>query len=195
MGKLVHVGPASSVTLESFNEEEFLARYKDADDITKSKIDEVLEVYKKKSDTLRDDTSYQGSNAYCLVVEFDDNDLNEKVYVLYRAFKKNVKSSYDSDINDDLVLVGGDLPNLDLAYALTAHKMQGSQSQAVIAVFGNGGSANFVNRNMINVIITRSQEFVALVGDVSGVDSAITKGRRIKARTQRRDFLNELSSG
>ena len=92
-----------------------------------------------------------------------------------------------------VVFEGADLSLLDLAYALTAHKMQGSQSKAVIAVFGRNGSPEFVNRNMINVIITRSEEFVALIGSVSGKDSAITRGRTHVSPRKRNDILGVLA--
>ena len=92
-----------------------------------------------------------------------------------------------------MYLEGKDLGNLELAYALTAHKMQGSQSKAIIAVFGRSGSPMFVNRNMINVIITRSQEFVGLIGSVEGSNSAIERGRVNVSPRKRNDILGVLA--
>ena len=192
VGKLVHIAPAESLTFEKFDRDEFIGSIDNLEELKKNKFEEILDHFEKKSDNLRDDTTYQGSNAYFIIVQFYDNDLEEEVYVMYRALKKNIKNDVTNDLSDELVLVGGDLNNIDLAYALTAHKMQGSQAPAIIAVFGQGGSPEFVNRNMITVIITRSQEFVAMIGDVKGQDSSITKGRRKKASVVRKDFLNEL---
>lgn len=123
----------------------------------------------ERADDLRDDSSFYGEEFYFVVVKYYDTDLHKDVYVLYRAHSKTVVNGYDNI----MYLEGKDLGNLELAYALTAHKMQGSQSKAVIAVFGRSGSPMFVNRNMINVIITRSQEFVGLIGSVEGSNTQL----------------------
>ena len=60
-------------------------------------------------------------------------------------------------------------------------------------MFGSAGSPMFVNRNMINVIFTRSQEFVGAIGSVSGKDSAIGKGRKYKSPRVRGDILGILA--
>lgn len=54
--------------------------------------------------------------------------------------------------------------NVDLAYAITVHRAQGSQYSAVIFTMSEGDSSDFVNRNMIYTAITRASKYCALVG-------------------------------
>ena len=124
-------------------------------------------------------------------MQYYDTDLHRDVFVMYRSHLRGVNSNFAMD--STRYLEGVDLGNLDLAYALTAHKMQGSQAKAIIAVFGKSGSPMFVNRNMINVIITRSEEFVGLVGSITGEMSAISKGRANVSPKKRDDILGVLA--
>ena len=93
--------------------------------------------------------------------------------------------------------MGPDLRNLDLAYALTCHKMQGSQAQAVIIPLEKRSNPSFINRNMINTMITRSQGKVSLVGSIGNeYSSALSRGRgevalKIKSG-QYNDLLEKL---
>ena len=119
------------------------------------------------------------------VLKIYDTDLKKDVYALLRG------RSHTNDIG--VCVTGGDLDNLNLAYALTCHKMQGSQSPVVIAVFESSGSPHFINRNMINTIITRSQGVVCCVGSVLGEDSMLNRGRRVVSKTDGKDTLSIMS--
>lgn len=181
VGKLVGIVRSDRVSIYPFDSN----TYKPKDD----EEAKLLERYREREDDLRDDSSFYGEEFYFVVVKYYDTDLHRDVYVLYRAHSKTVVNGYDNI----MYLEGKDLGNLELAYALTAHKMQGSQSKAVIAVFGRSGSPMFVNRNMINVIITRSQEFVGLIGSVEGSNSAIERGRVNVSPRKRNDILGVLA--
>ena len=181
VGKLVGIVRSDRVSIYPFNSN----TYKPKNEEEKA----LLERYQEREDDLRDDGSFYGEEFYFVVVKYYDTDLHKDVYVLYRAHVKEVVNGYDNI----MYLEGRDLGNLELAYALTAHKMQGSQAKAVIAVFGRGGSPMFVNRNMINVIITRSQEFVGLIGSVEGKGSAIERGRVNVSPRKRNDILGVLA--
>ena len=87
---------------------------------------------------------------------------------------------------------GTDLANLDLAYALTTHKMQGSQSPVVILPFGTACNPMFINRNMLNTMVTRSQGVVCMVGSVRGMDSPINRGRQYVSPVDCSDLLTVL---
>ena len=73
--------------------------------------------------------------------------------------------------------------------------MQGSQSPVVICAFGSSCNPNFINRNMINTMFTRSQEVVCNVGSVEGVESPITKGRMRISPVRCNDALSILVEG
>ena len=56
------------------------------------------------------------------------------------------------------------LSELELAYAITAHKSQGSEYRAVIFAIG-GGSPMLLTRGVLYTAITRARELLILVGD------------------------------
>ena len=133
-------------------------------------MESLHEKYLEKLDSLRNDESYMSNKTYFVKVKVWDVDIRKDVILLYRA-RGHVQDG-------ELVLEGADLGYLDLAYALSTHKMQGSQSPVVIIPLGERCTPTFINRNMINTMITRSQEVVALLGSISGSDSALTRGRQ-----------------
>ena len=141
-------------------------------------------VAKRENAELRDESIVKDESTYFVVVQVYDVDLKEDVVVLYRAHNKS----------DDYgrTFTGGDLRYLDLAYALTTHKMQGSQSPCIIIPLGSKSSASFMNRNMINTMITRAQKKVRLIGSVRGRNSALTNGRRNTNIDEGNDVLGLL---
>lgn len=76
---------------------------------------------------------------------------------------------YDSDM----------LPELELAYAITAHKSQGSEYKTVIfAVFG--GAPMLLTRGVLYTAITRAREMLILVGNEEVVAQMTYNNRRGK---------------
>ncbi|MGV3076438.1 ATP-dependent DNA helicase [Clostridium baratii] len=149
----------------------------------------LIEKRKNTSVEIRDESNYKDENMYFVIVQIYDVDLKEDVVVLYHAnFKEGLSVDFYSK-----TFVGGDLKYLDLAYALTTHKMQGSQSKAVIIPLGSSCSSNFMNRNMLNTMITRASDQVALIGSVRGNNSALTNGRRVTNIEEGEDVLGLLA--
>ena len=70
----------------------------------------------------------------------------------------------------------GGLAVLDLAYALTVHKMQGSQAKLVIFLLypAGGGNSDFISRNLVYTGITRASDAMYVLGDVG--DGSYTLG-------------------
>lgn len=66
---------------------------------------------------------------------------------------------------------------LDLAYALTIHKMQGSQNKVILLVVDKDREENF-DRNLLYVAITRATEKVVVIGDKETFDKCIGKINR-----------------
>lgn len=153
--------------------------------------EEMKDLIDKRVNTsvaIREDISGEDESLYYVVVQTYDVDLKENVVVLYHAtFKQDINSDFST------TFVGGDLKYLELAYALTTHKMQGSQSKAVIIPLGSKGSSSFMNRNMINTMITRASKKVVMLGSVRGMNSALTNGRRVTTINDGEDVLGILS--
>lgn len=138
---------------------------------------------------IRNESTLKEENVYFVIVQVYDVDLKEDVVVLYHAnFRENVSNEFYSK-----TFTGGDLNYLDLAYALTTHKMQGSQSPAIIIPLGSSSSPQFMNRNMLNTMITRASQKVGLVGSVRGKNSALTNGRRLTNIEEGEDVLSILA--
>ena len=187
MGKLIGIVSTDHIKFTGFNPEGIEPGEGIYENLDGDTVAQLLERYEEKKDSLRKDSSIR-DESYCFIIaKVYDVDLQKDVYVLYRG-KKYVNSG-------DVVVRGGDFINVDLAYALTTHKMQGSQSKAVVLPFGSTCNPRFVNRNMINTMITRSQGIVVMVGTITGMDSPVNQGRRISSVVETKDLLTLLTNG
>ena len=190
IGKLVGVIKTSMINIRPF-ENKMVTNggvYSNLDD---EQIEQLLAKREEKQDSLRQDENFEGDGLYFVIVSVYDVELERNVYILYRASSAR-KGGMDTE---GLALEGSDLGNIDYAYALTTHKMQGSQSPVVILPFGSKCSPMFVNRNMLNTMITRSQGIVCCVGTVKGSDSPINRGRRYVSAVKCNDALTVLVDG
>ena len=61
------------------------------------------------------------------------------------------------------------LDELELAYAITIHKSQGSEYPAVVIPLLNGPKM-LMNRNLLYTAVTRARKCVTLVGDETGFE-------------------------
>ena len=71
------------------------------------------------------------------------------------------------------------LSELELAYAITAHKSQGSEYRAVIFAIG-GGAPMLLTRGVLYTAITRARELLLLVGNEELVAQMTQNNRRNK---------------
>lgn len=185
MGKIVGVIPTNDIKIYSVNSNRVSIDDDIYSEVNEPEFSEMLKRFKEKEESMRNDSVVRGDNLYFVVIKVYDTDLRKDVYVLLRATGRFV--------NSDFCLSGSDLGNLSLAYALTCHKMQGSQNKVIIAVFESRGNPDFINRNMINTIITRSQEVVCCIGSVTGEDSLINRGRLSVSNLGSQDLLSWLT--
>lgn len=128
--------------------------------------------YEERS-SVRDDSKFVGDDNYFVVVEFTDFLSGDSYYSLFTATLNQELSTYEQR-----VFSYGSLARLQLFYAGTTHKLQGSQSKVIIALLSNMYYSDFITRNMIYTQITRASDKVYLVGDVNvGRNTAIGKAR------------------
>lgn len=185
VGKLVGVVRSDMARIYGFSADNCKSGVGVYEYVNEDDLNDMISKRNAKEDDLRDDIRFKNSSNYFVKVEVYDSELKKDVIVLYRG-------SYYMDGNI-MCLEGMDLGNLDLAYALTTHKMQGSQSRVVICPFGTNCNPNFINRNMINTMFTRSQEVVCCVGNVKGYDSPINRGRQCVSTIKCSDVLSILA--
>jgi hypothetical protein len=74
----------------------------------------------------------------------------------------------------EVVLTNKALLSLDLAYAITIHKSQGSEYPGVITVCSAGASF-MLDRNLIYTAVTRAKQHSEIIGDVQTFKNAVRK--------------------
>jgi exodeoxyribonuclease V alpha subunit len=78
------------------------------------------------------------------------------------------------------------LDDLELGYAITVHKAQGSQwPRVIVPLTGH----RLLDRTLVYTAVTRAQSQVLLVGDVAAVESAV----RAQPRAQERQVALDLT--
>lgn len=76
------------------------------------------------------------------------------------------------------------LGELELAYAMTVHKAQGSEFDAVIVALPSGIGRRLLTRNILYTAITRAKKLLVLVGDPAVTETMVhtnTRNRRYSA--------------
>lgn len=184
IGKLVSIVRSDMVNIVDFKEDSCIAGKDVYSNVSEEELKELISKRKESELDLRDDSSVKNNRQYFVIVKVYDVELQKDVVVLYTATSR-MKDGI-------LILEGSDLDCLDLAYALTTYKMQGSQSKVVINAFGAKCSPKFINRNMINTMFTRSQGIVCNVGSVLGPESTINIGRKYVSNVNCNDALSIL---
>ena len=118
-----------------------------------------------------------GSPVICLVNDWEKNLQNGSLGVVVSASEPGAgdvpvtcyghirwDDGITREITPDL------LPNLELAYAITVHKSQGSQFKRVIIPIRR---TRLLDRNLLYTAITRAQTQVILVGDMAAAQAAV----------------------
>lgn len=153
---------------------------------------EFLEPNGKKpddwKDNVRKDANYVADDMNFVVVEYYDFNSKQNYYILYHA--KEV-GGYSGSKNNK-VFEGTDLSMIQLFYAGTCHKMQGSQNKLILTVLGNMKYSGFITRNMLYTMITRASEGEYLIGSVSNSRSSQLSVSRAKVADDNVDTIGEL---
>lgn len=99
--------------------------------------------------------------------------------------KRTLKVDYDGTV---IEYGAEDITELNLAYAITVHKSQGSEFDFVIMpITSNHNVVN--NRNLVYTAITRAKKQIALVGNADALKEAIAKQEILHKRSQIKDKL------
>ena len=88
---------------------------------------------------------------------------------------------------------GEALSELELAYAITIHKSQGSEYQAVILPL-LAGPKMLMNRNLLYTAITRAKKMVCILGSPQTVEDMIQNETEEKRYTGLKQRLQEIST-
>lgn len=135
---------------------------------------EPPEGYEEPRHKIRKDKSWRGDNHYFVVVEYYDYGSSSNYYILYQALVDGFARG------SGLYLTGDDLQYLDLSYALTTHKMQGSQNKLIIYGLGKVRRQGFVTRNAVYTGETRAGRGEYMIGSVhDSMTSQLNVARQI----------------
>lgn len=97
---------------------------------------------------------------------------------------------------DDLVAYSKDtISELNLAYALTIHKSQGSEYTCVIIPIVSGGPAGILNKNLLYTAVTRAKNLVIIIGDKKTIAKIVHTKYSEKRNTKLQKRLVEYNDG
>jgi len=159
VGKLIGLIPSANVQF-SFDRD-FTTDY--AEDTGVELNDDIVE------------PAHQKRTVY-VIFETQDADLGVPAIILYKATL--LGGGIEPNESEGALLGGGDVDKLELAYALTVHKLQGSQAKLVVIPFMASDNARFITRNMLYTAVSRAQDKVVLIGSVDGKNSMVSLSRR-----------------
>lgn len=94
------------------------------------------------------------------------------IYSLFYSCRTTDRDSTPKPGIDGYEVIGGTLSSIQLAYAITVHKMQGSQAKHIIVLWYIVKRPRFLNRNMLYTACTRAQKTVTLIGDLAAIRKA-----------------------
>lgn len=131
------------------------------------------------------------------VIHLENNDeldvMNGEVGVvdlIYEDVDKGVCIDVEYDNGKIVTYSLNDLEQLDLAYALTVHKCQGSEYAVVISVF-HDTLGTMLNRNMVYTLWTRAKKVMINIGNVESLDKAVERIEQIHRNSQIQALLKE----
>lgn len=141
----------------------------------------------------RIEPDFDRSDDLAIGVVYSDMDSEGNPYSFYILYLANVqgKDKIDTYYNANVV---GETGLLDLAYAMTVHKMQGSQGKLVICPIYDMYQG-MLNRNMPYTAVTRTRDVTYLIGDIKSdlaYTSVFDKMLKIQATEKRHTILGVL---
>jgi len=92
---------------------------------------------------------------------------------------------------DRLVRIPRRENDLDLAYALTIHKMQGSEVRAVVIPVHRCFGSRMMQRNLVYTAISRARQLCILVGERSALSAAIRRNHHEKRMSRLAELLSQ----
>ena len=105
------------------------------------------------------------------------------------GYSKTIKVQFESpDRIVELPMYGKD-NNLQLAYAITCHKYQGSENKIIIIPIHRCFGSLIMQRNWLYTAISRASELCILIGDKSQIPIIINRNFQVKRFTNLQEFL------
>lgn len=150
-----------------------------------------INLTKIESNAIEEQMAEKRKRKIYVFVEYTDVDVTtnkrESFLICYALVKKRGNKELVQNTKGYCVESFADMP-VDLAYALTVHKLEGSQAKITICLlFDIKYNTDFLNANLIQTMLTRAREGVYFIGDIQG---AFTKARKIDALQLRKTLFD-----
>ena len=127
------------------------------------------------------DKVMQTSNNYSLMVY--NGDIG---YI--SSIEHDIISVYFPDYARTVAYSRNQARDLTLAYAITIHKAQGSETEAAVVVLDRSNSANAV-RKQLYTAVTRARKAVVLIGEREAIRCALANKKAVRRNTELTDLL------
>ena len=142
----------------------------------------------------RGDKVMQIKNNYDIPWTRDEGEMGEGIFNgdvgILTSVNKNAKTVEVRFDDKTAKYHGDDLLNLELAYAVTVHKSQGNEFNAVVIPM-HKGAPQLYYRNLLYTAVTRAKNLLILVGDPSVVEYMVRNNRRTLRYSGLKCFLLE----
>ena len=133
-------------------------------------------------------TTKSGKSKIVMLVEYTAYDKSSFLVPYFAYLNSQAGIVYDCTLS-------GDFDYIELAYALTVHKMQGSQAKLIIApifslnIFKN--TLPFINKNMVYTMLSRAQTGLYLIGNIEqNSNSPLMIARHSEAFSDRKSLID-----
>lgn len=129
-----------------------------------------------------------GDRVLCVKNRYDVEVFNGDVGVVTGRDGQGLRVRFDER---EVEWLWEDLDLLELAYAMTVHKSQGSEYGAVVLAL-HPANGPLLRRNLVYTAVTRARRFLCVVGDPASLERAIASGAAERRNTFLAERLREL---
>jgi len=124
-----------------------------------------------------------GDRVICTKNRYDLEVFNGDVGLVERLHAGGLEVAFEGDRGDRTVRwSAADVSDLDLAYAITVHKSQGSEYPAVVLAL-HGCHGIMLRRNLVYTALTRARRFFCSVGSDAAWSTSVSRGAKDTRRT------------
>ena len=125
-----------------------------------------------------------------MFVEYTDVNVEtsqtESYLICYPLNKRTLKTAIENE-SVGYCVEKETLNSVESAYALTVHKLEGSQASITICLCYDVKAQDFLNNNLLQTMLTRAGDGVYLIGDIR---NAFSKARKIDALKMRKSIFD-----
>lgn len=115
--------------------------------------------------------------------------VNGDIGTIVKRMDSDGKAGLVIDFNGQLIwMVGPEIGNLLLGYAISCHKSQGSQAPAVILII-DSAHRSLLSRNLCYVGVSRAQKYLCVIGQERALNQALTVEENMERDTNLGDML------